>query len=243
MGMPRQPRLVLPDTALHIVHRGNNRSACFQDDGDFLVYRALLLEGSKKSRCAIHAYCLMGNHIHLLLTPASPNECAAFMHGVAQRYAHYYNRTHRRTGTLWEGRFRSCVVATAEYVLACYRYIELNPVRAGLVGEPGAYRWSSYRANCGTQEDPLVTPHAEFAALARCDYLQFVAEGIGSHALAEIRQATNHGYPLTSESVKAAIGMATGRKVRPGRPGRPAKDKETGKSVAVPDFFSAGGVS
>jgi REP element-mobilizing transposase RayT len=123
--MPRQPRLVVPDLPVHIVHRGNNRMACFADRNDYLVYLSLMREAAKRFACVVHAYCLMGNHVHVLLTPAAAHSCALFMHRVAQRYAHYFNRRLNRTGTLWEGRFRSCVVESGSYVIACNRYIHM----------------------------------------------------------------------------------------------------------------------
>jgi putative transposase len=242
--MPRQSRLILPDVPIHAVHRGNNRMNCFHEEPDYLVYLALLVQGSRKSGCAVHAYCVMTNHVHVLFTPPTSAACGAFMHGVAQRYAYYYNRRYQRTGTLWEGRFRSCIVASSDYVLACYRYIELNPVRAGIVGDPRTYRWSSSAANCGARDDVLVKAHEVFQALDREGYSRFVDEGIDSRSLDEIRDALNTGYPLASESFKAKIGASTGKKTKPGRPGRPARiEEESGKSVAVPDLFSAGGVS
>src|SRR3954465_1524351 len=134
--MARQPRVVLPGVAMHIVQRGNNRVRCFGADEDFTVYVALLRQLLRKADCVVHAYCLMPNHVHLLATPQRPDSCAVLMKDLSQRYAHYFNEKYQRTGTLWEGRFRSCVAESARYALACYRYIELNPVRAGIVPHP-----------------------------------------------------------------------------------------------------------
>ncbi len=243
--MPRQPRLVLPDMPVHIVQRGNDRMACFRQEGDYLVYLSLLRQASQKFGCAIHAYCLMTNHIHLLVTPTASEACAALMHGLAHRYAHYFNRRHQRTGTLWEGRFRSCLVESSSYVLACYRYIELNPVRAGIVSYPEGYRWSSYAANSGARIDPLVSPHAEFAALGHSAYTRLTTEVLKPELLDQIREATNGGYALVTESFKATLAVIAGRRIGPGRAGRPAKpvsDKKE-KSEPDPDLFSGGGVS
>src|SRR5436190_13263478 len=121
--MARQPRLILPGVAVHIVQRGNNRARCFGGDEDFTVYLALLRQLSPKAECAVHAYCLMPNHVHLLATPARSESCAGLMKELSQRYAHYFNHKHQRTGTLWEGRFRSCIAESARYAMACYRYI------------------------------------------------------------------------------------------------------------------------
>lgn len=240
--MPRQPRLIVPDLAVHIVQRGNNRMTCFGQEGDYLVYLALLRQASVNFGCAIHAYCLMSNHIHLLLTPTKPDACTALMHALAQQYAQYFNRTHQRTGTLWEGRFRSCIVESARYVLACHRYIELNPVRAGIVPRPEDYAWSSYAANSGVRIDPIVSPHAEILALAPSAYTRLLMEAVDAEFLGEIREATNGGYPLGGEEFKSTL---SGRKLIRGRSGRPPKadaDRKE-KSVPDPDLFSGDGVS
>ena len=153
------------------------------------------------------------------------------MRNLGQRYVQYFNRRHERTGTLWEGRFRSCVSESAEYVLACYRYIELNPVRAGMVSSPADYAWSSYTANAGMCAGTFVSSHAELIALGENSssrhsaYRRLFESEIEPLVLAEIRQATNGGYPLASASLKAAISAATTRKLERGRAGRPPKDQ------------------
>ena len=164
--MPRPSRLILPGVAVHVIQRGNNRVACFRQDSDYLMYLAYLRQLSDKYDCAIHAYCLMTNHVHLLVTPASSGACTGLMRDLGQRYVQYFNRRHKRTGTLWEGRYRSCIAESALYVLGCYRYIETNPVRAGMVDHPTGYLWSSYAVNSGMRSDPLIAPHAEYRALA-----------------------------------------------------------------------------
>src|SRR2546428_2248197 len=164
--MPRLSRLIFPGVAVHIIQRGNDRVACFRQDSDYLVYLAHLRQLSEKYECAVHAYCLMTNHVHLLLTPGAAGACTGLMRDLGQRYVQYFNRRHDRTGTLWEGRFHSCVVESAHYVLGCYRYIELNPVRAAMVDHPTGYLWSSYAVNSGMRSDPLVSPHPEFVALS-----------------------------------------------------------------------------
>ena len=163
--MPRQSRLVLPGVALHIIQRGNNRQACFRGDGDYLLYLLHLRELATRHGCAVHAYCLMTNHVHLLMTPSIEDALSTLMRNLGQRYVQYFNRRYGRTGTLWEGRFRSCIAESARYVLACYRYIELNPVRAGLTDHPGNYLWSSYRFNVDGLEDQLITAHPEYLGL------------------------------------------------------------------------------
>lgn len=235
--MARKPRLVLPGVALHIVQRGNDRMACFKDDSDYLFYLGRLRALAPRHECNVHAYCLMRNHVHLLITPDTGSGCAMLMKELSQPYAHYFNTRYARTGTLWEGRYRACVAESARYVIACYRYIELNPVRAGVVGHPGLYPWSSYAVNCGERADPLIVSHAEFDALAlheqqrRVVYRDLLNQGLDQHTVRAIRSATSGGYPLGSETFKATLSKTT-RKLDPGRPGRPAK-----KSVPDTDFF------
>ena len=139
--MPRRARLVVPCIPWHIIQRGNNRTACFYENSDYQYYLDTLAEQAIKYGCRIHAYCLMTNHVHLLLTPEQYDSAALLMKHLGQRYVQYINRGYRRSGTLWEGRFRSCLVQERNYVLACYRYIEMNPVRAGMATHPAEYRW------------------------------------------------------------------------------------------------------
>ena len=222
--MPRQARLVLPDVALHVIQRGHNRQHCFRQETDHLVYLALLQELLRKTTCALHAYCLMTNHVHLMLTPPSADACARLMRNLGQRYVQYFNRRYERSGTLWEGRFRSCVIDSARYALACYRYIELNPVRAGMVPSASAYRWSSHNGNSGRAKDSLLSPHPEYRALAQDDarrpvvYSRLFDANEEPGFLAAIRGATNGGFPLVGEELKAQV-AAMGRQVAPGKPG------------------------
>jgi putative transposase len=158
-------RLIVPDVPVHIVQRGHDRGDCFLEEADYRAYLDGLRMYAVRFNCTVHAYCLMTNHVHLLVTPAEATGCAQLMKHVAQRYSKRLNAKQGRTGTLWEGRFYSALVMTEHYALACYRYIELNPVRAGLVKHPADYRWSSYRANTHSRLDDFVTPHAAYTAL------------------------------------------------------------------------------
>ena len=227
--MPRPLRLILPGVAVHIIQRGNNRVACFRHEADYLVYLSHLRELAGKHECAVHAYCLMTNHVHLLMTPAAAEGCTGLMRDLGQRYVQYFNRRHERTGTLWEGRFRSCVAESARYVLACYRYIELNPVRAGMVSHPSGYPWSSYAANSGTRTDAFLSPHSEFLGLSvdneqrRARYRALLEEEIDAPLLQAIREATNGGYPLAGEAFKASVLEPLGWKIAPGKPGPRAR--------------------
>src|SRR5687768_7816343 len=223
--MPRALRIIFPGVAVHVIQRGNNRTACFRHDADYLVYLSHLRQLCAKHRCEVHAYCLMTNHVHLLLTPPSVESCSALMRDLGQRYVQYFNSRHARTGTLWEGRFRSCLVESAHYLLACYRYIELNPVRAAMVNHPAAYLWSSYAVNTGTRSDPFVSPHAEFLALAEDACARHIAYGalfeteLDEPMLAAIRDATNGGYPLASDVYKTGVIAPLGWKIAAGKPG------------------------
>ena len=200
--MARQPRQLAAEVPVHIIQRGNNRAACFRHESDYLLYLAQLRHLSAQLHCALHAYCLMPNHVHLLLTPNTAEDCTALMKQLGQRYAQYYNKRYGRTGTLWEGRFRSCAIDSSHYLLACYRYIELNPVRAGIVAHPGLYLWSSHAVNTGARSDPALTAHPEFIALASdpraraSAYRALLEEGLDPALLDAIRTATNAGHAV-----------------------------------------------
>lgn len=218
--MPRPLRPVLPGQSLHLIQRGVNRSACFVDDEDRRRYTAALRESSERAGCAIHAYVLMTNHVHLLITAESVRSPARMMQMLGRKYVRYFNDRHGRTGTLWEGRYRACLVDSDRYLLACSRYIEMNPVRAGLVNRPSLYRWSSFRNNAEGQSDALVTPHALFAALGRSPQLRRVAyKGLFAlpldrDLLESIPQATNAGSVLGSERYVESCVKALGRPLR-----------------------------
>lgn len=229
--MPRHARAILPEVAVHIIQRGNNRSACFHRESDYLVYLDHLRELSRRHGCEIHAYCLMTNHVHLLATPLAANACALLMKNLGQRYVQYVNRSRERTGTLWEGRFRSCIAQSNRYVLACYRYIELNPVRAGMVARAGDYRWSSHRVNAGGARETCLVPHPEYLALGLDQdarlvaYRALVDSGLDAAQVAEIRSATNSGGALGDAAFRSLAARALGQRLTPGRAGRPPKRK------------------
>jgi putative transposase len=163
--MARRLRFTLPGHTLHLIHRGHNRAACFHDDRDREHYLEALRRGSERARCAIHAYVLMPNHAHLLVTADDALAPARLMQSLGRRYVGYFNKRYGRTGTLWEGRYRSSLIDSERYFLQCSRYIEMNPVRAGIVSEPAAYRWSSFRSNAEGQHDVLVRWHPVYLAL------------------------------------------------------------------------------
>jgi len=195
--MPRRPRLSLPNTPLHLIQRGNNRQACFIADEDYRFYLDWLAEYAGKVGCRVHAYVLMTNHVHLLVSSARGAAPGEMMKGLGQRYVQYVNRTYRRSGTLWEGRYRSCPTQAEEYFLACQRYIELNPVRARMVEYPAEYRWSSYRAN------------------AQGAYRELFRYELEPELVDEIRRATNGNFALGSDLFAEQIAAALGRRVTP----------------------------
>lgn len=227
--MPRRARLAIAGIPWHIMHRGNNRSPCFFRQADYRYYIRVLAEQAVKHGCAIHAYVLMTNHVHLLITPAERDSAARMMQQVAQHHAQYINRTQERSGTLWEGRFKSCLSREESYVLTCYRYIELNPVRAGMVSHPGGYRWSSYGGNGNEQIDPLITPHPHYLGLGHAAperaqrYREFLAAYIDPDETDGIRQATIGNTALGSPEFQSEIATTLGRRASRGRRGRPFK--------------------
>jgi putative transposase len=164
--MPRPKRLEIPGSALHVVQRGNNRQPCFFDDRDRYDFLEVLRLAAESEQVSIHAWVLMSNHVHLLATPRVVGAISRMMQAIARGYVRALNLRRRRTGTLWEGRYRSSLVEDAGYVLACYRYIELNPVRAGMTDRAECYRWSSHGANAWNHWDGITQPHEEYLALA-----------------------------------------------------------------------------
>jgi putative transposase len=205
--MPRQPRFRVPGFPQHIIHRGNDRKVTFHTDHDFRVYRRYLADAVSKHCCAVHSYCLMSNHVHLLVTPERADAIPKALQVVSQRYAQYFNRLYDRCGTLWEGRYRATLVDSDAYVLTCHRYIELNPVRAAMVADPAQYEYSSFRRNALGRFDPLISEHSVYQGLSdaederRARYRKMFDEDLGQEQLAEIRRATNSGLILGGDCV------------------------------------------
>ena len=230
--MPRRARVTLANVPLHLIQRGNNRQACFFADEDYRFYLDHLAESATKYGVWIHAYVLMTNHVHLLLSAGRADAPGAMMKALGQRYVQYINRTYRRSGTLWEGRFRSCLTQQETYLLACQRYIELNPVRAGMVQHPAEYRWSSYRANAQGEPDALVRPHEIYNALGQdalskqAAYRELFRYELDPGQVDEIRHATNGNYALGNSSFAEQVTVALGRRATPGKSGRPRKVAE-----------------
>lgn len=230
--MARLPRLTLPGYPHHIIQRGNNRQMIFVDAQDFETMLRLLAENAAKFGVAVHAYVLMDNHFHLLATPSTVEALPLMMQAVGRSYVRYFNQRHGRSGTLWEGRYRSCPIQSENYLLACQRYIELNPVRAGLANHPADYRWSSYQANALGSDESLVTPHALYLSLGteatsrQSAYQMLFHDALAPALLEQIRQATNGNFVLGNPGFIAEIPTTQGQRMVPGKPGRPRKPPE-----------------
>ena len=228
--MPRKPRFFMPGIPVHIVQRGNNRQAIFFDDSDYCAYLAWVKESMAKYDCLLHAYVLMVNHVHLLVTPREKKSVSRMMQYIGRRYVPYINHQYNRSGTLWEGRYKSSLIQEEPYLLACMRYIELNPVRAGVVKTPMDYRWSSYHCNAMGQDDELITAHRLYLALGldkasrnqafRSLFLTHMADNITG----EIRAAWQTGTPLVDERFKEQIEKALKTKIGYASRGRPKKE-------------------
>ena len=202
--MSRLPRIDAPGLPQHLIARGNNKSDCFVTDRDRLVYLRYLREAALECRCALHAFVLMTNHVHLLATGWEAGAISRLMQSIGRRYAHYFNHVHGRTGTLYEGRFKSSVVEDDEYFFTLMRYIELNPVRARMVGSPDHYRWSSHRENAGGSPAGILSPHSLYVDLSSTPdargavYRGFFDKAIDDATLDLIRNNINKGRPMGS---------------------------------------------
>lgn len=222
--MPRRPRIKLAELPQHVVRRGINREPCFFAKGDYHSYLHWLEKASADWHCAIHAHVLVSNHVHLLVTPESETGTAKLTQAIGRRYVQYINRSYKRTGRLWEGRYKSSVIQAETYLPTRMRYIELNTVRAGMVSDPGQYRWSSYRHNGLGQPDPRITPHPLYLAIYRKDadretaYRALFRSELDEEALSDIRLALSQGQPLGHGRFGDSICAAVGAQRRPGRP-------------------------
>lgn len=234
--MPRQPRLDLPGVPQHVVQRGNDRQPCFFAEIDCVRYLDELRQIVRREGCAVHAYVLMTNHVHLLMTPTAAGQIARVMQALGRRYVRYVNDRYHRTGTLWEGRYKACLVDGDTHLLRCYRYIELNPVRAAMAPDPGDYRWSSFHANAWGRPDALVTPHPSYLALDACPatrrsaYRTLVMEDTQPDELDAIRLHLQRQYAFGSDRFRAAIEAQLTRRAGPAKIGRPRKPQRSAES-------------
>jgi putative transposase len=230
--MPRHARLVVENIPLHIIQRGNNRNSCFFSDVDFMFYLDILQASAEDCGCQVHAYVLMTNHIHLLVSPGAVTAPAKLMKILGERYVQYVNKRHNRAGTLWQGRYRSCLVGDERHFLVCQRYIELNPVRAGMVAHPADYRWSSHRSNAYGAQNAWIRQHPVYAALG-CDeqqrqqaYRALFSTEIDEQAIADLRKATNSNFAFGGTAFAKDMEARLGRPVVERKPGRPRQEKK-----------------
>ena len=230
--MARLPRIDVPGWPAHLVVRGNDRQDIFRSDGDRIYFHRCLVETVRRHGVSVHAYVLMTNHVHLLATSNAAGSFARVIQAMGRRYVSYFNYLYDRTGTLWEGRYRSSIVEVDRYLLACHRYIEMNPVRAGMVGVPGDYPWSSHGFNARGRPDDLVTPHGVYLALGQDQparqrgYSGLFECALGSGEIEAIRTAMNKGWALGGPSFCELVEDATGRRAAPARRGRRRATRE-----------------
>lgn len=230
--MARLSRVSPAGIPQHIVQRGNNRQVCFGNEEDMKAYLNWLKEYSKKYFVDVHAWVLMTNHVHLLCTPHEERAISQMMQAIGRMYVQYYNYTYQRSGTLWEGRFKSSLIQSERYLLELYRYIELIPVRANMVKDPGEYSWSSYACNALGIKTDLQTPHSLYLALGRTkrerleNYRELFKLHIDTDLLMEIRESVKKGLALGNERFTTQIEALTNKRVTPRKAGRPRKDVE-----------------
>jgi len=230
--MPRKPRFNLPGVPQHVIQRGNNREPCFINEQDYRRYLEDLTASAEKYQCQIHAYILMTNHVHLLVSPDVEHAISQMMQALGRRYVYYVNKRYGRTGTLWEGRYKASLIDSERYLLTCMRYIELNPVRAEMVDHPGEYQWSSYHANAYGVADDLIQMHPLYQAMASSKigrqqaYRELFRHHIDAKTIHQIRQALNHELVMGRSRFKDKIERLTQRQTRLGKAGRPNVSEE-----------------
>ncbi len=231
--MPRRARMYLPGHPYHIVQRGNNREVCFVEPENYQYYLELWKENARRYGVAVHAYCLMTNHVHFLVTPEHTDSISRATSVIGSRYAWYFNKTYKRTGTAWEGRHKSSLVQSDRYFLTCCRYIEMNPIVAGMVRKPEEYRWSSYRVNAwGAQSD--LTQHDEYLGLGdnpekRCHaYRELFRYAIPDEDVHLIERASHYCHPVGDDRFRQQIEKRYGIKLGQAARGRPIKRAKSG---------------
>ena len=233
--MARLARVSPVGVPVHVYQRGNNHQVVFADESDFVAYLGWLIEYSKKYEVEVHAWCLMTNHIHLLCTPRQEGGISKMMQALGRQYVRYFNYQYKRSGTLWEGRYKSCLVQGDTYLLDLHRYIEMNPVTADMVKEPSEYPWSSYQVNALGKKSKLLTPHRLYLQLGKDDKERqnsyrdlFNAYVVDTKLIEDIENATNKGMALGNDRFKAQIELLTGRRLTAKKAGRPLGWRKAG---------------
>ncbi len=230
--MARLPRFVIPGQPQHVIVRGINREAIFHKEKDYVFYLEKLKYACETFGCQLHAYVLMTNHVHLLLTPGTEASIGKTIQSVGRYYVQYFNHHYQRTGTLWEGRYKSTLIDSETYLLTCYRYIELNPVRAGMVDHPSAYPWSSYRFNALGEENETIKPHRLYRRLGQTPkerqkaYRALFRSRLAERVLSDIRDSTNKSWVLGSSRFKRRIEKKIDRRVSPSARGGDRKSEK-----------------
>lgn len=236
--MARQPRFVLPGQPQHVIQRGNNRQPIFVTTRDYEFYLEKLLQAVSEHECQIHAYVLMTNHVHLLVSPTRVDSLGKMMQMLGRYYVQYFNYNYQRTGTLWEGRYRACLISSEQYLFTCMRYIEQNPLRAKMVEKPWEYHWSSYHHNALGKTDPLIQPHLEYCNLGQTpeeqqkNYQSLFANPLELEILREVREATNKCWTLGDSKFKQSVAQQLACRVEPSAKGGDRRSKKylgTGK--------------
>lgn len=229
--MARLPRLVVPNQPHHIIQSGIDRQSIFRDPDDYSVFLGWVREAARQFKLAVHAYVLMPDHFHLLLTPSDNTGLARMMQWIGRKYVPYFNAKYQRVGTLWQGRYKATVIDAEKYLIACSRYIELNPVRAGLVSEPKDYAWSSCLHHVGAKPDPLITDHLIYWGLGNTPfereavYQRLLEQKPGVEEITALTEAAIKGWALGSDHFKTSLEKQAKRRVTPGKRGRPSKQK------------------
>lgn len=227
--MPRKPRFFVKDMAVHIVQRGHSRNPVFFENSDHQIYLDFLYDASRRHKCDIHAYVLMTNHIHLLVTPGNTEGISRLMQAVNRLYVPHFNYTYGTSGSIWEGRFKASLINDEEYLLTCMRYIELNPVRANMVRLPDEYCWSSYGYNALGDLNELITPHSIYQAIGSnmeqrlASYKALFKNHLDTDAIADIRKSCQTGTPLGNDRFREKIEQQLNCKVGHSARGRPSK--------------------
>ncbi len=235
--MPRKPRIYLPGMPCHVIQRGDNRHACFAAEEDYHAYLGWLRDAAERYRCAVHAYVLVTNHVHLLITPEDKEGISRLMQSVGRRYVQYFNHQYGRTGTLWEGRHKASLIDAERYLLMVYRYIELNPVRAGVVRTAKGYRWSSYRCNALGRSDAVVRPHGLYLALDRDEtgrqvaYRALFRAHMDEEEQTRIHRLGEMSLPLGNDRFRDQIERLSGRRLGYELRGRPRKQLEVANAA------------
>lgn len=239
VGMPRRARIMLANTPVHIIQRGKNKQACFYHEEDYRVYLDWLNKYSQSCRCSIHAYVLMSNHVHLLLTSSTATGASEMMKRLGQRYAQYFNRAYQKSGTLWDGRFKSCLIEEGPYLMSCYRYIESTPVMKSVVEAPEDYPWSSYHGNGKAEINEILTSHALYKSQGvdtysrQKAYRELFRYPLDEGLVKVIGSSTNGNAVLGSEEFQNEVEAQLGRRVTKGISGRPCSQKNEKKKSGM----------